>query len=132
MAVKTTNREDMLRMRALTRLINDEDMNRRRRSNGRQKPPQHGTRGQYVRYRCRCEACVQANRAYHQSRREKFYGGELPNHMHGTTNAYVHYGCRCDECRKVATAARMDHARTHPRCAMPSPSSASTSALSRP
>lgn len=53
----------------------------------------HGTRYHYVRKRCRCDLCVEANREYGRSLRAR---GEAPHHG---KSGYMNYGCRCDVCK---------------------------------
>jgi hypothetical protein len=57
--------------------------------------PQHGTRHRYAYYSCRCEDCVQANRDYMRSLKQK----EAPHH--GTPSGYRNYACRCEPCRQA-------------------------------
>lgn len=65
----------------------------------------HGRRGTYTRG-CRCDRCVEANRADSAKNRRK---GTAPTH--GTYGGYCAYGCRCDPCK--AAGARWNHAHAH-------------------
>lgn len=42
------------------------------------KRPEHGTRGRYANYGCRCEACVAAGAAYRHARKSAGSGREQP------------------------------------------------------
>src|SRR3990172_3962930 len=57
------------------------------------KEAEHGTCYYYRNYRCRCDNCRAAIRAYSQKLKTK----EAPHH--GTLSGYHNYGCRCDVCR---------------------------------
>ena len=56
----------------------------------------------YQRYRCRCDKCRAAHRAYQLAFRRRPRAPESLEH--GKRNTYINYACRCDECR----AAMMD------------------------
>lgn len=59
-----------------------------------------GTRAKYD-HGCRCEACVEASRAYGRQQYERAKG-RIPTVRgilkHATGNAYIRHKCRCDEC----------------------------------
>ncbi len=81
----------------------------------------HGTRSMYVRVRCRCPACKEANRTYQKAWRhatgrsgDRFcvvcgnitneYGRIHEECRHGRKETYRSMGCRCGECRAANTA----------------------------
>lgn len=68
----------------------------------------HGTRYAYTARNCRCEMCVDADRAYKRAyyrvlfplkqKRDPFIS-KLSEHVHhGTRTAYNNYACRCELC----------------------------------
>jgi len=63
----------------------------------------HGTEQAYKKYRCRCDVCVQEQRA----RRRRYYEGHVAKTVgvetkrHGTIAGYVVDRCRCSECRRA-------------------------------
>ena len=81
----------------------------------------HGTRTGYF-YGCRCFACAEADREYHQredvrERRRAAFARALEamqanpdDPRHGTKTGYE-YGCRCDDCRADAAAAMLQYQR---------------------
>ena len=70
----------------------------------RPEPLIHGTYAAYQRS-CRCEACIQACRAYGKKYRKNKAAGraQRPPPQHGTTTRY-RYGCRCSECKHSAVS----------------------------
>jgi len=104
--------KDSMRIRVLTRLINDESRPKRQVIRKR-KPIVHGTRYAYNAHKCRCEECKAANAAY---LREQARPAAIQLHLHGTLNAYDHLGCRCEKCREVSAAAKRARYR---KCACP-------------
>lgn len=63
----------------------------------------HGTPNGYFNYKCRCEPCKAAGRAYQLPRTKDRWekGLEPSDPRHGSYNGYLNYGCRCNECREA-------------------------------
>lgn len=56
----------------------------------------------YIYYRCRCDDCRAANRAYVLKRtdeRARLLREGLVSPRHGSVATYSNYKCRCDKCR---------------------------------
>lgn len=64
--------------------------------------PRHGTRNAYLNYRCRCQACTEANRVYTAERRKNPTGTRSKTSEHGTRGRYSR-GCRCALCTEAMT-----------------------------
>lgn len=62
--------------------------------------PRHGTRNGYLNYKCRCNPCAEANRAYVAERRKNPTETRSKKSEHGTTGRYVR-GCRCAQCARA-------------------------------
>jgi hypothetical protein len=90
------------------------------------KPTPHGTVNGYNNYRCRCDLCREAIRAYQPlkdaiERHRRAVLGIRPwdqylaeiEPRHGTESRY-RKGCRCTSCRSQASAERAHRRRTHP------------------
>lgn len=66
----------------------------------RARGPMHGTLNMYRHYRCRCEACREANAtAYKRNRKRRLEIGVIPPTVrHGRPATYKGWGCRCEAC----------------------------------
>lgn len=79
------------------------------------KPVTHGGSGNaYSNYGCRCRACIDANTARYERRREErralTLAGELPDDVpHGSDSTYTNWGCMCTAC----TAAHAEKCRDY-------------------
>jgi hypothetical protein len=60
----------------------------------------HGTYTSYAHGRCRCQACIEAMRAYKSNFKARAKEGRLKI-PHGTIGGYTNHGCRCDLCKKA-------------------------------
>lgn len=67
----------------------------------------HGTLYAYVHYKCRCDACVTAQRVARREAKASRYArvGTLPPEKHGNYSTYLNWGCRCQPCRKACSNA---------------------------
>mgnify|MGYP001588320722 FL=1 len=70
----------------------------------------HGTQWKYVKYGCRCDECVLANKEYNRIKKMKLFPGRVKRKQRVCgTNAMYKFGCRCDECRKASAAYMRDY-----------------------
>ena len=60
----------------------------------------HGTVDGYYSFKCKCDACRAASRAYRAELRSR----PIP---HGTATGYQNRGCRCEPCREAEAEARL-------------------------
>lgn len=65
---------------------------------GRPSKTKHGSTAAYVNFKCRCDRCTEAWRAYMEGRRRANGIKPHPEHAHGTRLMYAADGCRCEEC----------------------------------
>jgi hypothetical protein len=73
--------------------------------------PTHGLAGTYNKYRCRCDACTDANTARIYLLTEK---RSVKPMTHGLASTYINYHCRCDQCAKAHQAKVRARVRANP------------------
>lgn len=66
----------------------------------------HGSYSTYQNWRCRCDACREANRLYHIRARERRKAKPRSEVPHGTPGGYTNWGCRCAFCRLANNEAK--------------------------
>jgi len=72
--------------------------------------PNHGTRTEWEKYKCKCDPCRLVGAQRNASRRGQSIPTDPPTRgrspEHGTANRYKHFGCRCDDCRVALRISR--------------------------